>query len=159
VTAGGYSYMVAPSSFSLISGGAYVYGYAAGPTDQAWQYDGSGPSTFVASGIAYSTMSGTDQGQAFFNEAVGFTVNYGIALHAGQDVAYIFDSPLNDTFAGYSTVSYMYADNPNGTLAEFDEAEGFATVYAQSFVGSIDFAYIYDSGRNITTGFVVLLSD
>ena len=46
------------------------------------------------SGTAFSFMLGTDNGQPFFNEAVGFPKNYGIAQHAG-DLAIYFDSPGN----------------------------------------------------------------
>jgi Putative Ig domain len=157
-TVGGYSYMQAPGILHQISGAAYVYGYAAGPSDTELLFDGSGPTAVVISGTAFSYASGTDNGQAFFNVGVGFRVNEGIAQHPGQDIAYMLDSQQSDVFVGLSTNSYMYNTDGNGNINMLNEVFGFATVYAESFVGSIDFAYIYDSSRNITTGFVVLLS-
>src|SRR5260370_197208 len=53
VTAGSYSYMstadTIPGTFHLISGAPLVDGYAVGPSDVAYHYDGSAPSTLVAS--------------------------------------------------------------------------------------------------------------
>ncbi len=154
VTAGGYSYLSSPGAFYYIHGGAYVDGYAVTPADVAYHYDGSGPSVLVLSGSAYSLMLGTDQGQSFCNAAVGFRVNYGIATHAGQDTAIFYDSPLNDVFAGYSDHSYLYAANADGSLAYYDQAQGFALVYAYSLVGGTDYAYVYDTTVNHTTGFI-----
>jgi hypothetical protein len=130
VSAGGYAYMTSGNDFYDISGAKYVYGVAVNSYDVAYHYDGSGPSALVISGIAYSFMLGTDHGQSFFNEAVGFQTNYGIAQHAGQDTAIFYDSPLNDVFVGNTNTSYMYADNADGSYAEFDYTQGFALVYA-----------------------------
>ena len=153
VSAGSYSYMTSGSAFYYITGAKYVYGYSTGAGDMAYHYDGSGPSALVMSGTAYSFMLGTDNGQSFFNEAVGFTFNEGIAQHAGQDTAYFYDSPGIDVFAGATSASYMYSDNPDGSLAEYDLAQGFAQVYAYSFVGGTDYAYNYDPAHNHTSGF------
>jgi autotransporter-associated beta strand protein len=155
-TVGGYSYIEAPGVLHQISGAAYVYGYAAGPNDTQLLFDGSGPTAVVISGTAFSYASGTDNGQAFFNEGVGFRINEGIAQHPGQDIAYMLDSPSNDVFVGLGTNSYMYNTDGEGNLNMLNEVFGFAMVYAQSFVGGIDFAYIYDSTHNITSGFDVL---
>jgi len=114
----------------------------------AYQYDGTGPSALVMSGIAYSFMLGTDHGQAFFNEAVRFTTTYGIAQHSGQDTAIFYDSALSDVFVGHTTNSVLYADNANGAHVEYDYAEGFALVEAFAFVGGHDDAYIYDTTVN-----------
>jgi hypothetical protein len=56
-------------------------------------------------------------------------------------------------FAGATSASYMYSDNPDGSLAEYDLAQGFAQVYAYSFVGGADYAYNYDPAHNHTSGF------
>ncbi len=157
VSAGRYSYLTSGSAFYYVSGSKYVYAYAAGAGDVAYHYDGSGPSTYVASGMAYSAMSGTDQGRPFFNEAVGFRFNHGVATHAGQDVAYFYDSPLSDVFIGFSAYSYLYAANPNGSIALYDDASNFAAVYAYSFVGGIDYAFIYDTMHDHEMGFVRLV--
>jgi hypothetical protein len=162
VSAGGYAYMDSSPGFYFIGGAKYVYGVAAGAGDVAYHYDGSGPSALVVSGTAYSLMLGTDHGQSFFNEAVGFQTNYGIAQHPGQDTAIFYDSPLNDVFAGYTDHSFMYATNADGSYAEFDYAAGFALVDAYSFVGGTDDAYVYDgtvnhvSAYNGSTGWHIL---
>ena len=155
VGAGGYAYMNTGNNaedFYYLQGAKFVYGYVSGPGDFAYQYDGSGPSSYVVSGIAYSLEVGTDQGRGFFNEAVGFVFNEGIAQHAFQDIAYFYDSPANDTFVGYSQYSSMISTF--GTFAENDIAAYFTRVYAYSFVGSTDYAYLYDAGVNHESGFV-----
>jgi hypothetical protein len=129
-------------------GAGYVYGYAAGSIDYAYHYDGSRPSALVVSGTAYSFMTGTDKGQSFFNEAVGFQTNYGIAQHPGQDTAIFYDSPRDDVFAEYTDHSFMYSTNTDGSYAEFDYAQGFAMDYAFSFVGGTDYAYVYNTMVN-----------
>jgi hypothetical protein len=154
VSAGSYAYMTSGAGFYDISGANNVYGFANNSSDVAYHYDGSGASALVMSGIAYSFMLGTDHGQNFFNEAVGFTSSYGIAQHAGQDTAYFYDSPGNDVFVGNTVTSHMYIGNPDGkTYAEFDYTQGFALVFAYSFVGGTDYAYNDDS-----TGQVVHLT-
>src|SRR5438105_13892077 len=106
------------------------------------------------SGTAYSFMLGTDHGAAFFNEAVGFQTNYGIAQHAGQDSAYFYDSPLDDVFVGNTATSYLYSDDSSGRYVEFDYTQGFALVEAFSFVGGHDVAYVYDATVNaVVLGF------
>jgi hypothetical protein len=153
VTTPTYSYLVAPGTIYYISGAGSVYGYAANAIDMAYHYDGSGASTYIASGTAFSAMMGKDNGISFYNEAVGFTRNYGIARHPGQDTAYFYDSPGNDVFVGNSGSSYLYRDNPDGTFAEFDYAQGFAQVYAVSSAGGSDVAYVYDTAVNHVRGF------
>jgi large repetitive protein len=154
-SAGSYAYMNSGSAFYEILGAQYVYGYAANATDQAFHYDGSGPTAYVVSGTAYSFMIGTDNNQSFFNEAVGFTHNEGIARHGSQDTAYFYDSPLNDVFVGYRGYSYLYANNPDGTFAEYDVATGFGQVFAYSFVSApgTDVAYVYDPVVNTVVGY------
>jgi hypothetical protein len=154
VTAGGYSYMTGPNIFRLISGGTSVYGYSInGGSDQTWQYDAAGGlDAFVASGSAYSYMSGTDQsGNSFFNVAVGFPVTYGISTH-GNAIAYMLDSPNNDVFYGATTYSYMSGPG------FFNVAETFALVYGESFVGGTDYAYNYDPTHNILISRWILLT-
>jgi hypothetical protein len=153
VTTPAYAYLTTPATMYFIGGAASVYGYAANATDVAYHYDGSSPSTFIVSGTAFSAMMGKDNGVSFYNEAVGFTHNVGIARHAGQDTAYFYDSPGNDVFWGSTSGSYLYRDNPDGTFAEFDFAAGFAQVYAVSSAGGTDYAYVYDATVNHVTGF------
>jgi hypothetical protein len=159
VTGGGYSYVVGGGEFHFVSGARYVYGYAANAADQAWHYDSAGGlNAFVASGNAYSYMSGSDPaGNSFFNVAVGFQVTYGISTHRNA-IAYLVDSPGNDVFFGGTSYSYLYSANADGRLAYFDLAEGFALVFAESFVGGTDFAYNYDHNHNILGGNWILLT-
>jgi subtilisin-like proprotein convertase family protein len=158
VGGGSYSYMNtgdAGLNFYYIAGAKYVYGYAADPArDFAYQYDGSGPSTFTVSGVAYSMETGTDNGRSFFNEAVGFAFNVGYATHPGQDVAYFFDSPGHDLFTGSTLSSGM--TSYDGSFTEFDLAVGFAHVYAYSFVAGPDYAFNYDPNKNTVVGFILL---
>jgi hypothetical protein len=144
--------MESATTFHFTNGAGYVYGYAAGPSDIAYHYDGSGPSVYVVSGISYSMMLGTDSGRNFFNEAVGFRFNEGLALHGFQDTAYFYDSAYSDYLltGGYAT--FMSATNPDGSLAEYDGAQGFGTVYAFSFVGGFDIAHKNDPNADILLG-------
>jgi hypothetical protein len=96
-------------------------------------------------------MLGTDGGRHFFNEAVGFAFNEGIAQHPWQDTAYFYDSPGNDRFTGYARYSFM--TSADGSFAENDIAAGFTTVYGYSFVGGSDVALIYDPAVNHVGGF------
>jgi hypothetical protein len=153
VTTPSYSYLNSGNAYYLINGGAYLYGYAANPSDVVYQYAGTGPSTFVASGKEYSFMTGIDVNRTFYNQAVGFAFNYGQATHPGQDTAYLYDSPLDDVFSGDTHQSYLYADNADGSLAYFDQASYFTQVYANSSAGGIDYAYVYDAMVNHTIGF------
>ena len=163
VSAGSYSYMTSAGAFYVISGAAYVYGYASGPMDLAYHYDGSGPSTLTLSGTTYSSMYGTDGGLSFYNCAMGFTFNYGYAQHAG-DTAIFYDSPANDFYAGgtgltlgSTALSYLFYYTPDGkNLAEYDAAWGFAQNYAYSFVGGTDIATVWDPAHNHVTGFTML---
>jgi hypothetical protein len=164
VTAGTYAYMTDdpnnPTYLQFVSGASNVYGYSANPGhDSTTHYDSAGSvDAFVSSGSAYSYLSGSDaNNHAFFNEAVGFTMNYAVATH-GNAVAYLIDSPRNDVFAGQTSYSYLYNDNMDGSLALFNEAQGFQKVYAQSFNGGTDFAYNYDANRNVLSGAWILLT-
>jgi hypothetical protein len=157
VTAGNYSYMSAPGYFHLIQGAPDVYGYSASPTDFAFHYDGSGPSTYRVDGTTQSYMSGTDNGASFFNVAESFVFNTAVALHPRQDVAYFIDSPGNDVFSGNAKASYMYSDNAAHNLTELDAAFGFATVFANSINGGMDLAYVYSTSQNTMSGAWVML--
>jgi hypothetical protein len=53
--------------------------------------------------------------------------------------------------------SYMYNSDRSGNISIHNEVFGFSAIYAESFARGIDFAYIYDSSHNVTSGFVVLL--
>jgi hypothetical protein len=149
VTAGTYSYMGAPGEFHLISGAAYVYGYSANPTDLAWHYDTAALDAFVSSGNAYSYLSGTDNGQVFFNEAVGFATTYALATH-GLSIAYFIDSPGTNVF--YGSAPFSYLSGTSSAQAFFDEAQGFTLVHATFSQGGTNFAYNDDSGLNLLSG-------
>src|SRR5205085_9098943 len=95
----------------------YVYSYALGSADFAYHYDGAGPSAYVVSGTAYSLMTGTDGGASFFNEAVGFVFNEGIAQHPALATAYFYDSPANDVFTGYAVYSSLRNANGENDIA------------------------------------------
>ena len=153
VSAGAYSYMTSGSAFYYINGAKYVYGYSVNAGDAAYHYDGSGPSVLVDSGTAYSFMLGTDKGLSFFNEAVGFTYNEGIAQHFGQDIAYFYDSPRSDMISGFTLFTLMTSMNANGSFAEYDSATDFAHVYAYSFVGGTDTAMNFAPMQNTFVGF------
>jgi hypothetical protein len=161
VSAGNYSYIGGPGLFHLAQGATSVYGYSAGqPTDFAYQYSANPGSAFVVSGVAFSYMSCTDQNpssnnatQPYFNVGVGFLVNTGVSENPGLDIAYVIDSPGNDTFIGGSAFSYMYIQNADGSFAELDTAYSFALVDAQSFVGGFDTAVNNDPTKNIVFGF------
>jgi hypothetical protein len=156
-TGGDYSYVVGGGEFHLVSGARYVYGYAANAADQAWHYDSAGGlDAFVAWGNAYSYISGSDPaGNSFFNVAVGFQVSYGISTH-GNAIAYLVDSPGNDVFFGATTYSYLSGSDSAGSV--FNVAEGFALVFAESFLGGTDFAYNYDHNHNILGGNWIMLT-
>jgi hypothetical protein len=85
--------------------------------------------------------------------AVGFRFNEAIAQHPGQDSAFFYDSPANDVFVGGAGLSYMYSTDAGGNLTEYDSAMGFAQIYASSFVGGVDYAYVYDANHNHVSGF------
>jgi hypothetical protein len=153
-TTGLTSTMAGTGFTNTVTGAAHVYGYATnGNGDKAIQTDGSGPSTFIASGIWYSTMQGTDNGLSFFNKAIGFTYNEGIARHRSQDTAIFYDSPASDVFIGKTWFSYMYSDDASGNFAMFNLAMNFGHVYAYSFVGGTDYSFLYDTTVNHATGF------
>lgn len=156
VTAGNYSYVTstcfvaANDQFHLISGGDAVYGFSTNANDQAYHYD-QGQTTFVASGDAYSYMSGN----VFFNVAMGFHTTYAYATAGNGDVAYFYDSPGSDTFVGNATTSYLSGTSPG--IKYFDVAQGFSHVYADSFVGGTDFAYNFDPSVNTVSGNFILI--
>jgi hypothetical protein len=157
VGAGSYAYMNTGNSaedFYYIKGAKFVYGYASGPGDFAYQYDGSGPSYFTVSGTAYSIMIGTDSGVIFQNYAIGFRFNVGIADHGWQDTATFYDSPGSDRFTGFTSYSSM--TSADGSFQEYDAAAFFGQVNAYSFVGGSDTAYNYDPNHVHTYGFIRL---
>ncbi len=156
VTVGNYATMSSDGVNALyyVTGALSVTGYAASTMDQAYQYDGSGPSYFTVSGTAYSIMTGMDAGRNgvwFQNSAIGFAFNEGIARHRSQDIAIIYDSPGNDRFIGTTGEATLFtADN---TFAEDDIAYNFGLVYAYSFNGGFDTATNYDASVNIVSYF------
>jgi hypothetical protein len=145
VTAGSYSYVTGGGEFHLVSGGRAIYGFSTNANDQAFHYD-QGQTTYVASSNAYSYMSGN----GFFNVAMGFNTTYAYATAGNGDVAYFYDSAGNDTFVGGTSTSYL-SGTVNNT-AYFDVTQGFSHVYAESFVGGVDFAYLNDPSVNTLIG-------
>jgi hypothetical protein len=156
VSAGSYSYLENARWFGLISGGLGVTGYGANSNDVAYQYDGSGPSTYTVYTTGYSTMTGTDNGQPFDNEAYYFNVQYGIAQHPGQDTAVFVASYGDYIFVGNTYTSYLYSHNPDGSIADYEVADGFAEVDAYVYMVGTDYAYNYDPQHVHTYGFIVL---
>jgi hypothetical protein len=163
VTAGYYSYIAAASTgtfFHLAAGAPSVYGYSAGNAgDFAYHYSMNAGSAYVVSGIAFSYMSGSQSNpedhnatDTFYNVAAGFPLNTGVSNNPGQDIAYIIDSPMNDTFIGGDAYSYMFSTDAAGSFTEFDAAFGFALIYAESFVGGTDTAVNNDASINILGG-------
>ena len=142
-------------AYYQLSGAATNYGYAATAADKAYLYTGNGPSTFLVSGVSYSSMFGTRDGASFFNQAVGFHYNSGYSTSAANTAIY-FDSPYTDYFIGTAAYSYMQANDSNGGLLELDGAQGFGQTYAYSFVFGPDYAYNYDPQHVHTSGFIVL---
>src|SRR5207244_3870163 len=118
---------------------------------------GNAGSAFVVSGIAFSYMSCMDTvngvTQPYFNVGAGFLQNTGVSKNVGKDIAYIIDSPGNDTFVGGTAFSYMFIAGPPNPFAEFDAAYAFALVFGQSFVGGVDTAINNDPTKNILVGF------
>jgi hypothetical protein len=151
LTMSGLSTTMSGNGYSdSVSGAGSVTAYSASSTDKAYLYDGSGPSTFTATGTTSSTMTGTDHGQSFSNTAMGFHVNYGIARHSG-DFANLYDSPGNDNFVGQATQSFM--DSYAGSVQTMDNvASGFAQVKAYFNAGGNNYSYNYAPSVNFVTG-------
>ena len=147
---GGYSYTVGNGEFHYVSGASDVYGIPNNPNDIVYHYDAPGYNAYVADGNVYSYMYGVDNGQMYFNDAVGFNFQYAAATRGTGDTAVFYDSPGSDVFvaqAGY-VYQYGYPYGPNSYY--FDSAYGFAGVSAYSFMGGTDFAYVY--GGIVTVG-------
>jgi hypothetical protein len=152
VSAGSYSYMSGQGYFNLVSGAQSVTATStSGGHDQAYHYDGSGPSIFTVIGSSSSTMSGTDHGQSFVNKAVGFKFNYGFATD-GNDTAILNAGAGPEVFVGDTADSYLYAA-VGGDLTMFDAAYGFTKVYANGAAGGRDIAYVHDTHVNTVTAF------
>jgi hypothetical protein len=125
-----------------------VLGIAVGSGDAAYHYDAPGFNAFVASGNAYSYMTGTDNGQQYYNLARGFNLNYGIQNRGTGDTATLYDSSGSDVLAATALTTYQYG-SPNGVFY-YDQVMGFSKVSAYSFQGGNDFAYLYTS--TVTVG-------
>ena len=115
--------------------------------DFAYFYGSSGATTFVASGSADSYMIDAHR----FNVAAGFG-DVQVFSGGSQNVAYFWDSPGNDVFYGSTAVSFMYGPG------YINEAAGFALVYAESFLGGVDYAYNLDPNQIITSGFAAVFA-
>jgi hypothetical protein len=152
VTVGLTSTMTGFGYKEYVHGAGSVTGFSTTGHDIAYQYDGSGPSTFTATGVTSSTMTGTDQGQSFTNTALGFKYNYGIGRHKG-DIANLYDSPGNDVFVAVGTVSSLYSATNRGAYTMFNQATGFGHVNAFSTAGGTDLSYNHAPGLNSVSGF------
>ena len=143
VTTGQYSYTIGNGEFHYVGGSPDVLGYAMGSGDAAYHYDGTGYNSFVASGNTYSYMAGTNNGlgQSFFNEAIGFNLNYGVAGNGYYDTATLYDSSGSDVLVATAGYTYQYG-YPNGVFY-YDQVQGFNKVTAYSFQGGTDYAYLY----------------
>lgn len=152
VSAGLSSYLQGTGYYDYISGAPAVTAYAASTGRQtAYQYDGSGPSTYTVTGVTSSVMTGTDQGVTFTNTALGFHFNYGIARHSG-DIANFYDGPGTDEFVGEATTSWMYSYT-GATETMYMQANGFSHVNAFASSGSADYSFNYAPTVNTETGF------
>jgi hypothetical protein len=147
------AYISGPGHFVYASGVTSIGGYSVnGGNDWAVHYDSPFNDVFVASGNAYSYMSGLLPSEdlsapdRFFHAAVGFPTSYAYS-RSGTDVAYFLDSVGNDAF--YSSLPYAYMSG-NGY---FNIGVGFSLVFGQSFVGGLDFAYNFAPGKTILAGF------
>jgi hypothetical protein len=150
VSAGYYSYISAATSgvyAHFAEGAPFVYGYTPNfsALDFSYAYSMNAGSSYVLSGTAFSYMSGSQKNplnanatDTFFNVGVGFLVNTGVSNNPGKDIAYIIDSPGNDTYSGQAGFSFMSISNGAGGFSEFDAAFGFALYFAESFVGGTD---------------------
>jgi hypothetical protein len=152
VSAGLSSHMNGNGFYNYVTGAGSVAAMSTnGGHDVAYLYDGSGASTFTATGTISSTMTGTDGGASFTNTALGFMTNYGIARHGG-DIANLYDSPGNDVFVGMATLSYMY--HYTGRIQTmYNAASGFSHVNAFSTAGGTDSSFNYAPSKNTVTGF------
>jgi hypothetical protein len=152
VSAGLTSYMSGTGYYDYVSGAPSVTATSANPAhDFAYQYDGSGASTYTAQGVTSSTMTGLDKGLRFANTAVGFHFNTGIARHSG-DVANLYAAPGTDIFVGQKTEAYIYAYTGKVQTMN-DLASGFGHVYAFGSAGGNDGSYNYAPTINTVTGF------
>jgi hypothetical protein len=122
------------------------------------------------SGITSSYISGSqtnpeDSGaiDTFNNVANGFALNTAVS-YSGNNVAYINDSALSDTYVGQATdplglvslggvvgFSYMY-EGAYPAFGEFDVAYGFGTYYASARHGGHNIAYPGTPGNDVFGG-------
>ena len=129
-------------------------GIATHTGDTAYLYSGSGAGMYVASGMAYSLMWGTENGLSFYNQATGFQFNNGIGKPG--EIACFYDSPLNDVLLAAPYLTQMYSVGPGGSYAYYDSAQAFTTMYAYSFVGGTDYAYLSGGfSRNNVSGWII----
>lgn len=146
--------MAGPGYLDQVSGAQSVTANSThGGHDQANMYDGSGASTFTASGGTFSSMSGTDQGRSFLNKANGFKFNSGFARHAG-DTAYIYAGIGFEVFVCDALSSSLSATDAAGALTMLDTTLGFSHVYARGNPG--DIAHVHNTAVNTVTGFTLL---
>jgi hypothetical protein len=151
VSAGLTSYLTASGYYDYVSGAATVTAYANTGHQTAYQYDGSGPSTFTVTGVVSSVMTGTDKGVTFTNSAMGFHFNYGIARHTG-DTANLYDTTGTNEFVGETTVSWMYSYT-GAVETMYNQVTHFTSVNAFATSGSADYSFNYAPKVNTVTGF------
>jgi hypothetical protein len=181
VTAGYYSYIAAAVTGLYAhfgEGTPEVVGTSAGNADDfAYHYTSSSasavssvPSAFSVSGITSSSMSGSQTNpednnaiDMFYNVAQGFALNTAVS-YSGNNIAYINDSPLSDTYVAQATdplglgsiggiagFSYMYK-GAYPAFGEFDVAYGFGTYYATASRGGHDIDYPGAPTNNVFSG-------
>ncbi len=151
VSAGLASYLTGTGYYDYISGATAVTAYATTGHDIAYQYDGSGASTYTVQGVTSSVMAGTDHGVTFTNTAIGFHYNYGIARHSG-DIANFYDAPGTDEFVGEAKTSWMYS-YVGRVETMYMQANGFSHVNAFASAGALDYSFNYAPTVNTVTGF------
>ncbi len=106
-----------------------------GGGNQAFLEDTSGDDVFTAQvGMASLVGSGLTR------HVVGFNVVAGWALHGGNDVATLLDTPRDDTFAASPQLANFAS--PDGLYLQ---ALGFESVVARAIQGGSDRAFLFDS--------------
>ena len=80
----------------------------------------------------------------FRSQAIGFTSVHAYAKAGGNDVAYMYDSPGNDTLTGKPTFARLVGDGFLTRAKFFDSVQAIATG------GGYDVASLIDSGGNET---------
>lgn len=138
-------YMMGDGLYNQGRGFAQIYGYAGAGADTAYFYGSAGNDSF-GSWVGNAKLSGPN----YYNRGIGFETIYASANEGnpgeigGYDVAYITDSPGNDTYV--FTPTYAKFTTPTQSI----RAVAYAKVYMTGGTGGTDAAYLYDSAGSDT---------